>query len=174
MSTPMSVAHAARMSGRSEKTIRRWIASGKLPAQKVDGVLEINRVDLARLVGDMSTPMSGPGGDTDVHPPTDTRLDILRAEAMAAYTRSLLEPLVTHVAALEGTIRDQAETIGRQAAELEAARARISTPEASGASHAGGSVPGPLLVRFRACAPWLLLAVILLLAVAVGQPVWVR
>lgn len=118
MSTPMSVAHAARMSGRSEKTIRRWIASGKLVAQKIDGAFALDQADLARLVGDLSSPGVDTGGDTDVHPQTDMRLDILRAEAMAAYTRSLLEPLVEHVAALEGTVRGQAETIGRQAAEL--------------------------------------------------------
>ena len=31
---------------------------------------------------------------------------------MAAYTRSLLEPMVAHVAELEGTIRTQAEVLG--------------------------------------------------------------
>ena len=44
----------------------------------------------------------------------------MRAEAMSTYTRSLLEPLVVLVQQQGTTIREQAETLGRQAAELEA------------------------------------------------------
>jgi len=44
---------------------------------------------------------------------------------MATYTRSLLEPLVAHVSELETTIRDQAETIGRMSAQLEASASEI-------------------------------------------------
>jgi hypothetical protein len=49
--------------------------------------------------------------------------DILRAEAMTAYTRSLLEPLV-------GLVQQQGTTIREQAAELEAR----ATAHSSGAS----------------------------------------
>ena len=54
----------ARMSGRSEKTIRRWIASGRLSAQKVAGAYAVDPSDLAQRVGDMSTPGVDTGGDT--------------------------------------------------------------------------------------------------------------
>src|SRR4051812_43779712 len=54
------------------------------------------------------------------HDPVPSPPAIAQAEAMAAYTRSLLEPLVAHVSGLETTIRDQAETIGRMSAQLEA------------------------------------------------------
>ena len=54
----------------------------------------------------------------------------MRAEAMSAYTRSLLEPLVVLVQQQGTTIREQAETLGRQAAELEA----LSAAHSPGAS----------------------------------------
>jgi hypothetical protein len=44
---------------------------------------------------------------------------------MAAYTHALLEPLVAHMSELETTVRDQAETIGRLSAQLEASAAEI-------------------------------------------------
>ena len=42
------------------------------------------------------------------------------------------------------------------------------------AAQAGEPTPGPSPPRWRTWAPWLLLALILLLAVAVGQTAWVR
>jgi hypothetical protein len=49
--------------------------------------------------------------------------DVLRAGAMATYTRSLLEPLVNRLAEQERTIRGQAEELGRL-------RERVTTLEA--------------------------------------------
>ena len=54
----------------------------------------------------------------------------MRAEAMTAYTRSLLEPLLVLVQQQGTTIREQAETIGRQAAELDG----LATAHSPGAS----------------------------------------
>jgi septal ring factor EnvC (AmiA/AmiB activator) len=121
------------------------------------------------------------------------------AEAMVALiqatTGTVLGPLVGEVAASRQTIERQADRVaelerenGRQAAELEraasiavklsdeldVARAQISTLEAQRAPHAVEVAPRPLADRFRTSAPWLLLVVILLLAVVVGQPAWVR
>jgi Helix-turn-helix domain len=176
MTAHVSAAQAARMYGRSEKTVRRWIAAGKLLAQKVDGAYLVSTQDVAQLVGDVSAPLSAPTSapgtdsmsaqctDTDVHPDDeDVRpseppgTDIMRAEAMAAYTRSLLEPLVAHVAELEGTIRELERENGRQAAELEAARATIATliaPEspltASTGAQSSETALGPFSDRWRA------------------------
>ncbi len=147
MSAHVSVAQAARMYGRSENTLRRWIASGKLSAERVDDEYLVRTADVAQLVADVPTSGSAPGtarGFTaqgadpdacpdgeDARPAGPPGTDILRAEAMTAYTRSLLEPLVGLVQQQGTTIREQAETIGRQAAELEA-RATARSPGASG------------------------------------------
>ena len=48
-------------------------------------------------------------------PSVPASAEIMRAEAMAAYTPAILEPLVARMAEQDGVIRDQAETIGRQA-----------------------------------------------------------
>jgi hypothetical protein len=84
----------------------------------------------------------------------------MRAEAMATYTRSLLEPLVAHVAVLETTIRElerengsqgaqlvsQGEQIGTLRAELEALRAQDGALERSGAPQAPDADPPPALL----------------------------
>jgi Helix-turn-helix domain len=188
MTAHVSAARAARMYGRSEKTVRRWIASGKLPAEKIDGVYLVNTADVARLVGDVSAPMSthvsapradsmsaqstdtdvGPH-DEDVRPSDSLGTDIMRAEAMAAYTRSLLEPLVALVNEQETTIRGQAEMIGRQSAELERDRATIvilsdelaairsiSSLDARTATEIDGTAPEPFTGRLRPLTPGLM------------------
>ena len=145
MSDPVSTAQAARMCGCSENALRRWIASGKLSAERVDDEYLVRPADVAQLVGDMPALESAPGtaggsaqesapdagtDAEDARPAGPPGTDILRAEAMTAYTRSLLEPLVGLVQQQGTTIREQAETIGRQAAELEA-RATAHSPGAS-------------------------------------------
>src|SRR4051794_11426634 len=105
MSAHVSAARAARVYGRSEKTVRRWIIAGKLPAEKIDGVYLINTADVAHLVGELSAPMSAQlsapgtdsmsaqGADTDVRPSPPAQ-----AEAMVALIQTtiatVLGPLV--------------------------------------------------------------------------------
>ena len=67
----------------------------------------------------------------------------MRAEAMATYTRSLLEPLVAHVAVLETTIRELERENGRQAAENEALRAQHAALLASTAEQPPDPSPAP-------------------------------
>jgi hypothetical protein len=125
------------MYGCSENTLRRWIASGKLSAERGDGEYLVRTADVAQLVGDVPALESAQGADPDVRsdaedapPAGPPGTDIMRAEAMSVYTRSLLEPLVALVQQQGTTIREQAETLGRQAAELEALSAAHS-PRAS-------------------------------------------
>jgi len=94
------------------------------------------------------------------------------AEQLAAWSETFLVPLVAALERSQATVNSQAETIGRQSAELEAARARISTLEASGAPQAVETAPEPFWSRWRTSAPWVLLAVILLLAVVLLR--WLR
>jgi hypothetical protein len=145
MTAPVSIAHAALVCGCSENALRRWIASGKLSAERVDDKYLVRPADVARLVADVPALESAPGtaggpvqevdpdartDDEDARPVGPPGTDIMRAEAMTAYTRSLLEPLLALVQQQGTTIREQAETIGRQAADLEAR----ATARSSGAS----------------------------------------
>src|SRR4051794_845979 len=126
MTAPVSIAHAALVCGCSENALRRWIASGKLSAERVDDKYLVCPADVARLVADVPALESAPGtaggpvqevdpdartDDEDARPVGPPGTDIMRAEAMTAYTRSLLEPLLALVQQQGTTIREQAETI---------------------------------------------------------------
>jgi hypothetical protein len=114
--------------------------------------------------------------------------EIMRAEAMAAYTRSMLEPLVQTIERQAETIAELREERGRQSAELEraasiavklsddldAARAQISTLAARTEAQSIEPPLGSPYDRLRSWVPWLLIAAILLVAFAVGLPAWVR
>jgi excisionase family DNA binding protein len=46
----LTLAEAAALCGRSEKTVARWVAAGKLPARRVLGRVRIARADLEALL----------------------------------------------------------------------------------------------------------------------------
>jgi hypothetical protein len=104
--------------------------------------------------------------------------DLARAEAMAAYTRSLLEPLVQTIERQANRVAELERENGRQSAELEraaslavklsneldAARARMSTLEGRTAPHAADPAPEPFWSRPRG---WIAGAATVLAIVAV-------
>jgi excisionase family DNA binding protein len=108
---------AAAVLGISLNTLRRRIAAGQVRAERArrpqghvwrvylgtDERSEQHAEQHAEQEAEQDA------GSTLQEPPTD----VLRAEAMATYTRSLLEPLVNRLAEQERTIRDQAEELGR-------------------------------------------------------------
>jgi excisionase family DNA binding protein len=50
MGTSVPLTEATELTGVSERTMRRWIAEGRLPAYRVVGQLRIRIPDLDRLV----------------------------------------------------------------------------------------------------------------------------
>jgi hypothetical protein len=160
------------MCGLSEKTVRRWIASGRLPAEKIDGVYSVALADVVELGGGvsatLSAPASAPGtdrvsarsADTDVRTdegnvrPSERPTALAQADALASLIQATLTPivapLVAELAASRQTVERQAQTIaelreerGRLTAELAAGRAK-SPPDASTATHAPDLTPEPL------------------------------
>src|SRR4051794_15835498 len=121
MSTHVSAAHAARLYGRSEKTVRRWITAGKLPAEKVDGSYLVDLADVERLVGEVSPPLSAPStdpmsadsADSDIRTESeDVRPSALaQAEAISTLVQTtvaaVLGPLVAELAASRQTVERQ-------------------------------------------------------------------
>jgi hypothetical protein len=176
-----SLQDAAAVLGVSVNTLRKRIKAGQVRGERVQRPQGyVWQVHLDGL-----QPPDQPADDPPIQEAPSRlqqpQLALMQAEAMAAYTRSLLEPLVALVEQQETVIRDQAETIGRQAAELEAARGQIQAltapqppVEVPGGPESVESPPGTLYSRLRSRAPWLLLAAILLVAFAVGLPAWVR
>jgi hypothetical protein len=174
MPTHVSAAEAARMYGLSEKTVRRWIKSGQLRADKSAGAYSVALEDVSAMAGRRSASGTDSGADVgtdrsaeDAHPPEAPGTDIMRAEAMAAYTRSILEPLVSLVAQRETTIRDQAETIGTLRAELASARDEVHAFTDSAASETAQPTPRSPGTFLRAWArlDWLVVALVVAVVV---------
>jgi len=55
----ITVREASKQSGRNMETVRRWIWSGKLPAQKLGNQLFIKRTDLRRFLNGLSVNKHG-------------------------------------------------------------------------------------------------------------------
>jgi len=127
-STPFTLRAAAEVLGISLNTLRRRIAAGQVKAERVERPqgfvwqVYLDGAAPSQVNGSDGT-VQRDGAGTVQQPPTD----IMRAEAMAAYTRSLLEPLVAHAAELEGAVRELERENGRLVAELAAAQAQIDT-----------------------------------------------
>lgn len=108
---------AAAALGISLNTLRRRIEAGQVRAERAErpqGHVWRVYLDGGQHAGQEAA-QEAPS--TMQQPPGD----VLRAEAMATYTRSLLEPLVERLAEQERIIRDQAEALGGLRAELAAA-----------------------------------------------------
>jgi excisionase family DNA binding protein len=54
----LDVKTAARISGRTAETIRRWVWSGRLPARKSGNRLMVKRADVEHLAGDTGGTLS--------------------------------------------------------------------------------------------------------------------
>jgi len=167
MSAYFSARESADYCGVSEKTIRNWIVAGRLSAEKTAGTFRIAQEELDALrnvrphhrqrAESASAEVRAEGGPQvadasaeEVISPDQPGAAIMQAEAMAAYTRSILEPLVARLGEQEAVIRDQAETIGRQGAELAQARSALGGAERALAGRErrvrAGAIIGAVLV----------------------------
>ncbi len=174
----LTVAEASVSLGVSVNTIRRWIKEGRLRSERVatpTGYAYRVFPDGVPVIGTRAGSGTDSGAHADSGIGTDqlaagssVALETQRAEAMAVYTKTLLEPLVARLAEQEAVVRDQAETIGRQGAELErATTAAVALGDELAAAEAS---------RRRDHRPaWIGLAVAGAVAIAVvAAPTWVR
>jgi hypothetical protein len=154
------MAEAVQILGLSATTIRRKIASGELEAERI--TRPQGEAWLIRVAGDLPLATADPPGAH--HEPPGTLQESPGASHHAPPSTDVLTvvvvPLLAEVAAsrqtierLGETIRDQAETIGRQSAELEAARVQIQALTAPAAVESPDPTREPW---WRAWAPWLL------------------
>jgi len=132
---------AAVVLGISLNTLRKRIADGQIQAERVerpqghvwrvyvdgadrsidppDGTVQQDGAD--RSIDPPDGTVQQDGADRSVEPPTD----LMRAEAMAAYTRSLLEPITAALERSQGEVAELRERVGRQGAELERATSTV-------------------------------------------------
>ncbi len=135
-SPAFTLREAAAVLGVSLNTLRRRIAAGQVRADRVQRpqghVWQVYLDDAAPCRDRADGTVQRDGAGTVQQPPAD----LMRAEAMATYTRSLLEPLVARLAEQEQIIRSQAEEVGALRAQLAAAEDRLHAPAAQDAQNA--------------------------------------
>ena len=93
MSDALSAHAAAARLGVSDRTVRRWIASGRLRADKAAGEFQITLEDLDTLTGHAAAAAAAPGHEPDnaAAPATEgSRLDAAPAAALSADLSGLI------------------------------------------------------------------------------------
>ena len=156
-----TIAEAAPILGVSVDTVRRRVKRGQLEARQVRTQHGPTwEVCLGTLQGELAPAAEGTEGAAQGAED--------RSQAMAAWAATLLGPLAAELGEARQTIERQAETIGRQGAELEAGRAEVTrvTTELAAAEMSRRRDTRRLRIG---------LAVAGALAVAAGTaPAWVR
>jgi hypothetical protein len=154
----VSVSEASRELGKSPETVRRWIKSGRLQAERV-----IRPQGTGWLVTLPATPACDVGPVMPVTTPQEASSARAHQESGYASTsitsNEALHPSSTPVtpvielSSLAATVQQQAETIARLTqmldkvmAELEALRAQNGAVERSGAPQAPDADPSPALL----------------------------
>ena len=173
----VSVPEAAAILGVSVATVRRRIRDGSLrsePVHRPQGIAYVVLLDTDHATDHDRS-------DSDQQVGTTARLNqsqVPPAEAIAAMIQvtltPIIAPLVGELAASRQANERQAERIEELAREVGDLRAENRALVARTAPPAAEPAPEPPPARWRSWAPWLLLAAVLLLAFAVGQPAWVR
>ena len=148
----LSMQEAAVAMGVSLNTMRRWCAIGRVRSERISRPQGYTvRVYLDR-VPTQEPPVEGAAQEpqpTDTQEPPGTYqqgpIDLARAEAMAAYNRELVAPLVAELAAYRERLEDLARQNGTLAAELGQARAHAAELEAKleAATRAPDPEPAP-------------------------------
>lgn len=170
MSTLLSAHAAAARLGVSDRTVRRWIAAGRLRADKAEGEFRIALEDLDILTGHDAAAAAAPGHEPDNAAAPNTG----RSRLGAAPAAALSDGLSSLVALIE---RQQAQLLEQTAAAaMWQERARVlsdqlalAAPQSPVEGSGGPIAPEPTvespLPRWRAGAPWLLAVLAIVAAV---------
>ncbi len=166
MSVIVSANEAAHHFGLSEKTVRRWIAAGKLKADKSGRSYRVVLSEVAALVSPDTAHDRGPSADTVQTADTDSASPI----ADSRFAMSGILELVALVDRLQAEAREYAamaamwqERAGTLADRLELAESRILALSAQAESPVAPDLTPdqparpPRLPRYRswpACEPW--------------------
>jgi len=178
---------AAAILGVSLNTLRRRIDAGQVRADKVQrpqGHVWRVYLDSVQQPPAPAQQRSEQDAGSTLHQDADSTLQqpatsLMQAEAMAAYTRSVLEPLVTALERSEDHARELEHENGRLGAELERATTAVATLsseleaersaksalEARTALQTSDATQESALSHWRLWVPWLLAALAIVVVV---------
>lgn len=179
MSAYLSARESAAYCGVSEKTIRNWIASGRLSAEKSAGSFRIDQEALDALRSERLHPPQGAESAS-----AELRADVGPQGAEGSAVVAGLAGLVALVDRLTAENRQLAESAAmwQERARILDERLALAPPEASHTQQESRQAPdpptpitdapAPLTPRLRALAPWLLVVLVVVLLAAGGWVVW--
>ena len=161
----VTVAEAAGILGVSVMTVRRMIRRGQLEGERVHRPQ--GNAYVVKLPVD-ATALADDAPSTEQPAQNVSRTNGTPSELMAVWSETFLGPIMARMAEQEGTIREQAETIGTLRAELAAARAPQSPPEAPTAPEPADPTTEVAVAHPQAPAPfsWRLILLYVALLVA--------
>ena len=128
----VTVKMATAMTGIPERTLRRWMSDGQLPAVAAKGGRLVAVDEVERLAGE-SRPSRGHGHD----PPTMATAEdsaTMAEQQVATLRDGLVAPLVALTEQLTTVVAKQAETIGKLGAERDVLERRVRELEAQSVS----------------------------------------
>src|SRR4051812_8615776 len=109
MSTVLSARAAAARCGVSDRTVRRWIISGRLKADKAAGEFLIHLEDLEALTGHAAAAAAAPRREPDSGATSDTEDSRLGAAPAAAMSADL-SGLITLIERQQAQLLERTET----------------------------------------------------------------
>jgi len=176
----LTIGQAASALGVSSSTVRRWVRSGRLHSDQVavgDGFEYRIPLEGVEGVKGSANPFMEPTAeavangsmDASMSPIMDASME--RSVALAAYNAQLVAPLAAVIERQSETIREQAEALGRQGAELERA---TSTVVALGDELAATEASRHRGVRLLIAAAVLLACLTLVAGVFMATDGWLR
>lgn len=174
MSTVLSARAAAARRGVSDRTIRRWIASGRLKADKVAGEFLVALEDLDALTGHDAAAAAAPRRGPDSTAAPDTEGSRLGAAPAAADLSGLIALIERQQAQL--LERTEAAPMWQTRALMLEERLALTAPQSPQEAPTAPQSPEPATAaswhRWRTAAPWLL--GLLAVVAAVGLVGWPR
>ena len=174
MSDVLSAHAAAARRGVSDRTIRRWIASGRLKADKAAGEFRIALEDLDALTGHGAAAAEAPGHRQDSAAAPATEGSRLGAAPAAASSAELVA-LVALIERQQAQLLERTEAAAMWQARAQVLDARVRMLEAPAPAPAPAPVPAEPTRRWIDRRLAIILAVAGALAVAAGTaPGWVR
>ncbi len=134
----VTVKMATAMTGIPERTLRRWMSDGQLPAVAAKGGRLVAVDEVERLAGE-SRPSRGHGHDpptvaTDMATATAVDSATMAEQQVATLRDGLVAPLVALTEQLTTVVAKQAETIGKLGAERDVLERRVRELEAQSVS----------------------------------------
>ena len=180
MSDALSAHAAAARLGVSDRTVRRWIASGRLRADKAAGEFQITLEDLDTLAGHAAAAAAAPGHEPDTAAAPATEGSRLGAAPAAALSADL-SGLIAMIERQQEQLLERTEAAAMWQARAMMLEERMKALEAPKEAPAPEPAPSPTPPsvagwsdRWQGRVPVALVVLAVLAMIGMALPAWAR